>query len=121
MKANPSAASLRISTAVLLILALCLGTAFPGCRHAASVSLPPSPSLPALPADPPSGLFADVTTRAGITFRHTNGDPVRYLFLQSMGGGCAFLDYDQDGYPDILLLSCGEWPDTQQGERQKAK
>jgi hypothetical protein len=55
------------------------------------------------------GLFEDAAERAGIHFRHTNGEPMRYPFLQTVGGGCAFLDYDQDGWQDILLLSPGEF------------
>ncbi len=47
---------------------------------------------------------------AGIRFRHSNGQPERYLLLQTLGGGCAFLDYDGDGWQDILLLSPGDFP-----------
>jgi hypothetical protein len=54
-------------------------------------------------------LFEDVTSRAGIHFKHINGEPMRYPFLQTIGGGCAFLDYDGDGFQDILLLSCGDF------------
>ncbi len=37
---------------------------------------------------------------------------MRYPFLQTIGGGCAFLDYDGDGFQDILILSCGEFDTT---------
>src|SRR5947208_202599 len=74
----------------------------------------PSRPIPAASAghDEPlvrPGFFEDVTQRAGIRFTHTNGSDLRYPLLQTMGGGCAFLDYDSDGYPDVLLLSCGEF------------
>jgi enediyne biosynthesis protein E4 len=52
-------------------------------------------------------LFEDVTEKAGIAFTHTNGEPMQYPFPETLGGGCAFLDLDQDGWQDVLLLSCG--------------
>lgn len=80
-----------------------------GCRPAAS---PPKTSKSA-PRPSGSVPFKDVTERAGITFRHTNGSREKYLFLQTLGGGCAFLDYDGDGWQDILLVSCGDFPRPQ--------
>jgi hypothetical protein len=78
-----------------------------GCGRHMPVSSPPAKPIAQLF---PPGLFEDVTERVGITFHHTNGEPVQYLFLQTIGGGCAFLDYDNDGDQDILLLSCGNFP-----------
>ncbi|MDP6778787.1 MAG: CRTAC1 family protein, partial [Candidatus Latescibacteria bacterium] len=49
--------------------------------------------------------FTDVTRQAGIDFRHDNGASGRRYMPESMGSGCGFLDYDDDGDPDILLLS----------------
>ena len=69
------------------------------------------------PATQAAGLFEDVTERAGISFRHTNGAVQRYLFLQTIGGGCAFLDYDNDGFLDVLLLSCGDFPPSNSAAR----
>jgi hypothetical protein len=87
----------------LVPVLLCLNGCTPANRPAPAVRQ-------AATAEPHAGLFEDVTERAGITFRHTNGTDLKYLFLQTVGGGCAFLDYDNDGYLDILLLSCGEFP-----------
>jgi hypothetical protein len=45
--------------------------------------------------------------RSGIRWRHTNGkSPEKYL-PESTGAGCAFLDYDNDGWMDIYLLNSG--------------
>src|SRR5262249_8888878 len=49
--------------------------------------------------------FTDVTAAAGIRFRHTTGGFGRKLMPETMGSGCAFLDYDGDGHLDILLLN----------------
>lgn len=51
-----------------------------------------------------SGVFRDVTERAGITFRHSNGARGQYLFIETTSGGCAFFDSDNDGWLDALLL-----------------
>lgn len=52
-----------------------------------------------------SGVFRDVTERAGITFRHSNGAQGQYLFIETTPGGCAFFDSDNDGWLDILFVN----------------
>jgi hypothetical protein len=54
--------------------------------------------------------FADVTAAAGIQFRHNNGGYGGKLLPETMGSGCAFIDYDADGWPDILLVNGMDWP-----------
>jgi len=54
--------------------------------------------------------FADVTSQAGIQFRHNSGAYGGKLLPETLGSGCAFLDYDADGWPDILLLNATDWP-----------
>jgi hypothetical protein len=53
--------------------------------------------------------FADVTTQAGIRFTHNNGAFGKKWLPETMGPGCAFIDYDNDGYPDILLINGRDW------------
>jgi hypothetical protein len=55
-------------------------------------------------------VFRDVTTPAGIHFTHNNGAFGKKWLPETMGPGCAFLDYDNDGYPDILLVNGEDWP-----------
>ena len=60
-----------------------------------------------------SGLtfrFADVTSSAGIQFRHNSGAYGGKLLPETLGSGCAFLDYDADGWQDILLVNGVDWP-----------
>ncbi|HEY3968462.1 MAG TPA: CRTAC1 family protein [Planctomycetaceae bacterium] len=59
--------------------------------------------LPAIP-------FVDVTQQAGITFVHTSGARGEKLLPESMGGGCAFFDYNKDGFVDILFVNSDDWP-----------
>jgi hypothetical protein len=54
---------------------------------------------PALPT------FTDVTSAAGITFKHTNGAFGKKYLPETMGSGAAFFDADGDGRQDILLIN----------------
>jgi hypothetical protein len=105
--------SLFAMIAIMVALAGLQGCGHPRAAEPPVVAVSPALSTPG--AAPAPGLFEDVTDRAGIRFQHTNGEPIRYLFLQTIGGGCAFLDYDNDGYLDILLLSCGQFPPSPTG------
>src|SRR5271167_3134340 len=54
--------------------------------------------------------FRDITVQAGIHFTHNNGAFGKKWLPETMGPGCAFIDYDNDGYPDILLINGTDWP-----------
>jgi enediyne biosynthesis protein E4 len=58
----------------------------------------------------PGFRFVDVTTPAGIHFRHNSGAYGGKLLPETLGAGCAFLDYDRDGWQDILLINGMDWP-----------
>src|SRR3989442_15188337 len=58
--------------------------------------------------------FTDITQSAGIRFVHHNGAFGRKYLPETLGPGSAFIDYDLDGYPDILLVDGQDWP----GHRQ---
>ena len=62
------------------------------------------------PAAPPGFSFADVTTAAGIQFQHNSGAFGGKFLPETLGSGCAFLDYDNDGWQDILLVNGMDWP-----------
>jgi enediyne biosynthesis protein E4 len=68
------------------------------------------PSL--LPAAPGALGFqlTDVTTASKLNFRHNTGAYGAKLLPETMGPGCALLDYDQDGWLDILLINGQDWP-----------
>ena len=53
--------------------------------------------------------FTDNTKAAGIDFLHRNGATGKRLFPEPNGAGCAFLDYDSDGWMDIYLVNSGNF------------
>jgi len=72
------------------------------------------PKLPPLnlagPLASPGFRFTDVTTQAGIEFQHNSGAFGGKFLPETLGSGCAFLDYDRDGWQDILLINGADWP-----------
>jgi hypothetical protein len=65
----------------------------------------------------PGFRLVDVTSAAGIQFRHNSGAYGGKLLPETLGSGCAFLDYDADGWQDILLINGMDWP---QHKRQRS-
>ena len=49
--------------------------------------------------------FQDITAQVGIHFTHNNGAFGKKWLPETMGPGCAFIDYDNDGYQDILIIN----------------
>ena len=52
-----------------------------------------------------------MTSQAGITFKHNSGAYGKKLLPETMGSGACFIDYDNDGWQDILLVNSMDWPD----------
>jgi len=64
-------------------------------------------------SEPAAGLgfhLTDVTSQAGLLFQHNSGAYGGKLLPETLGSGCAFLDYDRDGWQDILLVNAMDWP-----------
>jgi enediyne biosynthesis protein E4 len=60
----------------------------------------------------PAGLgfrLTDATSQAGLSFLHNSGAYGGKLLPETLGSGCAFLDYDGDGWQDILLVNGMDW------------
>jgi hypothetical protein len=93
---------------------LMAATLLPGCSRKDD-SRRPDPELesalerrPTIP--PPRLRFVDITAKAGIHFVHVNGAFGKKLLPETMGSGCAFLDFDKDGKQDLLLVNSCYWP-----------
>ena len=54
--------------------------------------------------------FTDVTTAAGIRFRHTNGAFGKKYLPETMGSGVVIFDADGDGDQDLFLSNGRSWP-----------
>src|SRR5579863_5579936 len=69
-------------------------------------------------ASRPSGPieFTDVTAQAGIHFKHNSGAFGKKYLPETMGSGACFLDYDNDGWQDILLVNSMDWPGHKSGK-----
>jgi hypothetical protein len=59
----------------------------------------------------PGFRLIDVTSAAGIDFHHNSGAFDKKYLPETLGAGCAFLDYDADGWLDILLVNGMDFPD----------
>ncbi|MGA6956247.1 MAG: CRTAC1 family protein [Candidatus Acidiferrales bacterium] len=54
--------------------------------------------------------FEDITRAAGIHFVHYNGSFGKKWLPETMGPGVAFIDYDNDGWQDLLIVNGMDWP-----------
>jgi hypothetical protein len=61
-------------------------------------------ALPAEKQATPFSRFVNVAHAAGLTATMVYGEPDRFTYIvESMGTGCAFFDYDNDGWMDIFI------------------
>jgi enediyne biosynthesis protein E4 len=59
-----------------------------------------------LSASPAEVGFVDVARQAGLTAKTTfGGELTKKYIIETTGGGVAFIDYDNDGWPDIFLVN----------------
>lgn len=87
----------------MTVLARCLIRSRPAWLVVCLISLAAAPALD----PPPPPVFSDETARSGIQFRHHgNPTPDKYL-IETMCGGVALLDFDNDGRLDIFLVNSG--------------
>src|SRR5215471_7772285 len=54
--------------------------------------------------------FTNITQPAGIRFVHNNGATGKRYLPETLGVGVAFIDYDNDGWQDILFANSEDWP-----------
>ncbi len=54
--------------------------------------------------------FDDVSRAAGISFRHERAASKEKLYVETMGAGVGWIDYDQDGFLDAFFVNSGATP-----------
>src|SRR6185295_7438880 len=98
---------LPFATCLVVASLTCLAIGCSRTEQAKKVEDKPAPSdtVASIPV-----TFVDVTEQAGIRFRHNSGAFGRKYLPETMGSGAAFLDVDNDGWQDILLVNSQNWP-----------
>lgn len=112
------AISYRLIVLVLLLAIACMPAVCQQPTPGPSPTVTPertgrSYTAPVLPKTPPPAgpqaispvTFTDVTTQAGIRFKHASSATARKYLLETMGGGVAILDYDNDGRMDLFFTN----------------
>src|SRR5690348_3492851 len=107
----------RYSLALMFLVAL-----LTSCKQPVAVAPPsatpeqaavPSPSPSPTPPRPSDAIeFPDVTSEAGIRFKHNSGAFGKKYLPETIGSGGAFLDYDNDGWQDVFLVNSMDWPES---------
>ena len=89
----------------------------PVTKDAESPAAPgkPEPSRPSGPIQ-----FTDVTAQAGIHFKYNSGAYGKKFLPETMGPGVCVLDYDNDGWQDILFVNSMDWPGHKTGKSYPA-
>jgi len=118
------ARAFRWSLAALLLLLAAGAGAWLLFRHRpapppSKVSTLTAPAYPERPgAEIPLARFTDITAAAGLKFVHCSGAYGDKLLPESMGGGVAFFDFDEDDDQDLLFVNSTFWPwDTNNASR----
>ena len=114
-------------TRIALLFPIAISVLLSGCRQkqqsqptekpqpSASQSAP-EPAVSTAGSNPavvrPSGpiRFTDITAQAGIHFHHHSGAFGKKYLPETMGSGVCVLDYDDDGWQDILFVNSMDWP-----------
>src|SRR5436190_2674467 len=101
--------------ALLVIVCVAAGAAFflnkkppTPAPQISKIAVPVTPE--SRQAEIPITKFTDVTKQAGISFVHNNGAYGEKLLPETMGGGVAFFDFDNDGHQDLLFINSTFWP-----------
>lgn len=69
-----------------------------------------SPDLHSADPNPYGVQFVDVTAKAGIHFHHERAASTEKLYVETMGSGVGWLDYNQDGLMDAIFVNSGFTP-----------
>jgi hypothetical protein len=81
-----------------------------------------TPRLTAPQGSALSDQFVEVSVKAGIRFTLTSGGPEkRYIIEAKGGGGIAWIDYDNDGYPDLLLVNGSTFGHWRRGDSPRSR
>jgi hypothetical protein len=94
----------KIGRSVFITMALlCLMSLVAAQEKKVPATLLPAPTSPHTVT---AVSFSDVTRSSGLSsFQHTSGAAIKDYIIEATGSGCAFLDYDNDGWLDVYLVN----------------
>ncbi len=98
---------MRSSSTRILLSLLTFAVALAPLASGQQKIAPPTAQIPRpSPNAAPGVSFTDVTRTVGLGgFRFISGAPAKDYIIEAPGAGCAFLDYDNDGWLDIYLVN----------------
>ncbi len=109
------ASALKYSVIVLVAIAILVGTGFLVRSFYVAEEIVEQETQITLPEERevvqeiPSMPFVDITKECGVDWIHVSGMEGEKLLPETMGGGIAILDYDQDGDEDLLFVGGNTW------------
>jgi enediyne biosynthesis protein E4 len=121
MTKTPTFSQISRASLVLLIAILVPCTLVVTQTSPKPKSPPRSHSSARIVTSPSPAKFVDVTRASGIDFHLTCGTPDKRFIMDSMCGGIAVLDYDNDGWMDIYLTNGSTLEDMKSGKCHAGK
>ena len=109
---------LPLGVVFLLVVVLALSS----CNRQSESNSPTTSNVPepSTQADATRGkaFFREIQEETGLDFLHQHGGAGEKHYIETMGSGGGFLDFDNDGWLDIYLVQSGPLPGS--GERASA-
>ena len=68
----------------------------------------------------PAAVFTAVEESAGLDFKHVRGFTGEWYMMETLGSGCGFLDYDNDGWIDVYFVQSGPVPFDPRGPDRRS-
>jgi hypothetical protein len=110
---SPEAHALSIKFTIIFglfaVIPLALMFHFLSYKKSGAPAETPAAASSSGPQAPPVA-FKEISAEAGVQFSRESGATGEKLLPETMGSGCAFLDFDGDGDQDILLINSTTWP-----------
>jgi enediyne biosynthesis protein E4 len=103
---------------VFIVLALCRGAAQTAPHHPSASGVAPRHGAQSAV---PVAHFVDVAAKSGLDFHLICGGPEKRYIMESMCGGVAVFDYDNDGWMDIFFVSGSTLEDMRSGKCHSGK
>lgn len=106
----------------MLVAFLLISAAVMAQRPAPSTQKRATPKHASPQAAAGTDHFVEVSVKAGIRFTLTSGGPdKRYIIEAKGGGGIAWIDYDNDGYPDLFLVNGSTFEHWKRGDSPRSR